>query len=299
MKAVGLRSFTHFTMQKNELVEKIRLSIEDSSTTLWLPNLTADLAKIGWRTLKNDIGSTSSNYGTARILTGNINAPLSIIPFKDKIGNTSFSIELLPKEITDNYTDSQIDFYNAAELTKQPVLDCLTEAIELIKTVQELYKSVFPLTRSIHLIKLTDDNYDVSFSEPQLPFSIFVSIPKKRIKADFLRVAEAIVHEAMHLRLSLIEKIAPLINSNEQEFYSPWKDEYRNSTGILHALYVFKIIETFYRYLEMKQHFSGSDLEFIKNRRNKILLQIKGVNEFSRSCDLTEIGLLLTNRLMG
>ena len=297
MKADGSRWFSLFTMQKNELAEKIKLSIEDASIPLWFPNLTPHLEEIGWQTLKNEFGLTSSNYGTARILSGNINAPRSAITFKDKSGDTPFSIELLPKELTDNYSDSQIDFYNVAELTEQPILDCLTDAIKLIKAVPSLGESVFTLVKSLHLIKLDDDTYDVSFSEPQLPFSIFISIPKNRIKTDSLRVAEAIVHEAMHLQLSLIEKIVPLINSNEQKFYSPWKDEYRNSTGILHALYVFKIIESFYENLELNQYISPINSDFIKKRRSEILVQVNEIKDFSRSPDLTEDGLRLTKRL--
>ena len=284
-------------MKQNELAEKIKLSIEDLSDPLWFPHLTPHLAETGWQSLKNEFGLTASNYGTARIITANVNTPLSVIPFKDKSGKTLFSIELLPEELTDNYSDSQIDFYNLEELTPKPILDCLTDAIELIKSVPNLSESVFTLGNSLHLIKLENDDYDVSFSEPHIPFSIFISIPKNRIKADFLRVAEAIIHEAMHLQLSLVEKVVPLIKSNEQKFYSPWKDEYRNSTGILHALYVFKVIKVFYKQLELRQILS-IELEFIKKRRGEILRQINDSKEFFGNSDLTESGLRLTERLL-
>lgn len=298
MKEDGLHSFTRFTMQKNELAEKIELSIEDKSVPLWFPNLTAHLAKTGWQSLKNEFGLTSSNYGTARILSSKIDTPLSIVSLKDITNFIPIEIELLPKEIADNYSSSQIYFYNAAELTNPLTLKCVSEALELIKTVPSLSKSIFILVNSLHLIKLEDDAYDVSFSEPQLPFSIFVSVPKNRIRSDFLRVAEAIVHEAMHLQLSLIEKVVPLLNLNEKKFYSPWKDEYRDSTGLLHALYVFRVIESFYELLELKQCLPSQNLDFIKNRRRKILQQINEIKEFSRNPDLTEYGLRLTKRLL-
>jgi len=285
-------------MQEIELAEKIKLSIEDSSVPLWFPNLTAHLAEMGWKTLKNEFGLTSSNYGTARILSGKIDTSLLIFSPIDEADFSPIKIELLPKELTDNYTDSEIDFYNAAELKNYHTLECLSGAIELIRTIPSLSESIFALVKSLHLIKLEDDTYDVSFSEPLLPFSIFVSVPRKRMKSDFLRVAEAIVHEAMHLQLSLIEKVMPLINSNEQKFYSPWKDEYRNSTGILHALYVFKVIESFYGHLELKQCLSPFDLDFTKKRHREILLQINEIKDFLKSPDLTEYGLLITKRLL-
>ncbi len=294
MKADDSLWFTLFTMQKDELAEKIRLSIEDSSIPLWFPNLTSSLAETGWESLKNELGLTPSNYGTARILTNKIDASISVFSFS----NIPFSIELLPKDLTDKYSDSQIDFYNAEELSKLTVLDCLAEAVELIKLVPSLSESVFTLVKSLHLIKLADDNYDVSFSEPNLSFSIFISVPKNRIKADSLRVAEAIVHEAMHLQLSLIEKVVLLISSNEQKFYSPWKREYRNSTGILHALYVFRVIESFYKQLKLNNHFALIDVGFIEKREREILLQLSEIKEFSGSSDLTESGFRLTKRLL-
>lgn len=284
-------------MRKNELADKIKLSIEDESLPLWFPNLTPHLAETGWLALENDFGLTSLTYGTARILTGNIDTPLLVIPFKNKSGNELFYIELLPKELTDNYSHAQVGFYNAVELTEQPVLDCLAEAIELIRKVPGLYESVLTLVKSVHLIKLDDDSYDVSFSEPQIPFSIFVSVPKTRIKFDFLRVAEAIVHEVMHLQLSLIEKTVPLISSNEQEFYSPWKDEYRNSTGILHALYVFRVIDYFFQRV-LADSVSDANRYYIQTRQSQIYKQIKEIKSFQSTLTITLLGKLLVIRLL-
>jgi hypothetical protein len=64
-------------MRKDELTEKIKLSIEDSSVPLWFPNLSMNLADAGWQRLKDELGLISPNYGTARILSGRLDAPLS------------------------------------------------------------------------------------------------------------------------------------------------------------------------------------------------------------------------------
>lgn len=297
MKAVGSRSFIHSTMQKNELIKEVELSIEDSSVPLWFPNLATQLAEVGWQTLMSELGLTASSYGTARVITGKTDVPLFVFPSTSKEDFGSIEIELLPKEITDHYSDSQIGFYNALELENQVPLNCLSEAINLIKTIPSLSQSVFTLVKSLHLLKLDDDAYDVSFSEPQVPFSIFISIPKRRVESDFLRVAEAIVHEGMHLQLSLIEKIVPLIKSNEQKFYSPWRDEYRNSTGILHALYVFNVIQSFYT--SLSRSLRSVDLVYIKKRRDEVASQVSKVEDFSQSLDLTQHGLQLVERLLG
>lgn len=229
------------------------------------------------------------------MLARKIDASISLFPS----GKLPFSVELLPKGLLKRYSDSQFDFYTPEELSKLSVLDRVAGAVDLIKLVPTLSKSVFQLVKSVHLIKLDNDAFDVSFSEPRLPFSIFVSVPKNRTKADHLRVAEAIVHEAMHLQLSLKEKLVPLTKSNRQKFYSPWKDQYRNSTGILHALYVFAVIESFYGHLELKRYHSPIDLGFMKSRRNEISLEIDRINGFARSRDLTDYGVSFTKRMLG
>ena len=49
----------------------------------------------------------------------------------------------------------------------------------------------------------------------------------------------------MHLQLSLVERVVPLVLSQRKMYYSPWRDEVRNSEGILQALYVFGVIRLF------------------------------------------------------
>lgn len=281
-------------MQKIELVGEIEASINSKKYSPWFPDLTEPLVAFGWRNLRENTRLSRSDYGTVRVLTNNTNADLSIFSAKNKVfDKASFLIELLSQEIIDSYSDYHVDFYGKTDLEERAVLACLEEAVILIETVPEIYGSVFRLVRSVHLIKIDDDHYDVSFSEPNIPFSIFISVPKNRIKADRIRVAEAIVHEAMHLQLSLIETVVPLIESNERKFYSPWKEEYRNSTGIVHALYVFQVVSAFYIYLRKASGLSSEEKHFIADRQSEILKQVTQISPSLESLSLTRYGRLL------
>jgi HEXXH motif-containing protein len=84
--------------------------------------------------------------------------------------------------------------------------------------------------------------YDVSHSDPELPFCIFISLPQPGEADAALRVAEAILHESMHLQLTMIELCVPLIARDLLGGYSPWKHEVRPVSGLLHGLYVFAVI---------------------------------------------------------
>jgi HEXXH motif-containing protein len=57
-----------------------------------------------------------------------------------------------------------------------------------------------------------------------------------------LRLAESIIHEAMHLQLTFIESHVRLIKSTGATAYSPWKRSGRPAGGLLHGLYVFAVI---------------------------------------------------------
>ena len=106
--------------------------------------------------------------------------------------------------------------------------------------------STTKLIRSLHIIRNDSRGTDMSFSDPELPFSIFVSIPKSDEVFYIERLVESIIHESLHLQLTLIEKKENLYSDKESKTYSPWKNEPRNSVGILHAVYVFSKLKDFW-----------------------------------------------------
>jgi len=290
-------------MAMDDLAERIRASIENPKGDPWFPELTPELTASGWDKLSGKIGLTPDSYGTARVLSRVASGPRNIVrslePCRPNSGkSTTIWIEALPPEVALRYHKAGITFYSPEETLNTPVLTCLDDALSIINRVPSLMRAVAALVRSFHVIKPKDLNNDVSFSEPEVPFSIFVSAPESRIKNDALRVAEAIVHEAMHLQLTLIERIVPLTLPISTKYYSPWRREYRKAQGIVHALYVFRVIA---RVLELVRSARGCPAdwrEHLQKRCTDIGTQFCEIQPFQRCLELTPTGTALVHRLM-
>jgi HEXXH motif-containing protein len=98
----------------------------------------------------------------------------------------------------------------------------------------------------IHLLRAAR-GYDVSHSEPRWRRRIFVSVPERVDDIGALRLAESVVHEAMHLHLTNHEIAEPLVMEFRRRMKSPWRAEPRSYQGVLHGLFVFSCLETYYR----------------------------------------------------
>lgn len=278
----------------SSLVERIVFALRNSSSSPWLPGLTVELVEAGWQDLYNKALLSPDLYGTARVIARDTGAPRTIISWLpmfsgDDRAQTMLQIETLEPEFAHNYNENGVKFYTAGEIYATNVLPQLREAITILKTFPTLLTTVAALVRSIHLLDSGDDDYDVSFSEPHIPFSIFVSVPQVSNAISALRVAEAFVHEAMHLQLTLIEKIVPLITTTRNKYFSPWRREYRTAQGVMHALYVFRVINEFLGMLPTLS-FSAEAKKYIKGRRAEIDTQIQELQSFQNCPELTTEG---------
>lgn len=282
-----------------DLIGSIRRAVLDSENPLWVPDLSQALAERGWKLLNQRFGITRANYGTNRMLFRSSSAPRRVVMTVHEGNDTGASageilVEELPadawRRIAKDAEANRIDEDSAGP-------QILDEAFSAIKEVTTIYGTIFVLIRALHLLRSDDlGEYDISFSEPHLPFSIFVSVPNRRYPADFLRVAEGIVHEAMHLQLTLIEGVALLFRAESAEFYSPWRDEYRPVYGVLHGLYVFGVLREFYgRLLGLGR--LANQQEFLTERYETIGSQLADVIGLESNPALTEFGQALVKRI--
>jgi len=276
------------------LIDRTKSALENFSDCPWLPDLTSDLAEVGRRVLYQKTGLALSNYGTSRVIARSVHAPRNVVAYL----STSWAIEVLDESFARYYKDAGIVFYTVDEISCTNLLKCVEDAIHLIKRVPTLHATVDTLVKSLHLIKPADDDYDVSFSEPQIPFSIFVSVPQQQISTTALQIAEAVVHEAMHLQLTLIEQNVPLTISTSEQYYSPWRKEYRDAQGILHALYVFRVIDRFLEQLALIGRSTDDVMEYIHDRRYDIGKQISEIQSFHQCPALTRVGACFVQRLI-
>ena len=126
--------------------------------------------------------------------------------------------------------------------------ETLAKSLDLIGTVRPLQGTIAGLCRSVHVLVPPAPEVDVSCSEPSLPHSLFVSCPPAPEENRVERLAENVAHEALHLQLSLVERLEPLVEEipREEPVFSPWRGEGRTVRGLLHAVYVFGNLRFFW-----------------------------------------------------
>jgi HEXXH motif-containing protein len=171
----------------------------------------------------------------------------------------------------------------------------ITAANGLVDRAEQLTRfapGLQPIVRSclqeIYSLKAPDDSFDISHSEPRWPTRIFVSFPVSSIVAE-LRVAEAIVHEAMHLNLTFLEGRARLV-ARPRMLYSPWKAEARPASGVVHGLYVFACIYSFFRYLSREVSLDDRQQRHVNQRFVDIKAEVGSIDRSSLLACLTPDG---------
>jgi HEXXH motif-containing protein len=169
--------------------------------------------------------------------------------------------------------------------------------LEVIAPFPFLQSALSQLAWRCHIVLAPSDDYDVSFSDPEIPFSIFVSVPARNDRRSVLRVAENLVHETMHLQLTLFESIRPLVDTTSHwSMYSPWKQQERPAQGVLHGLYVFCVLRWMWREISRTTR-NQTDRDFALRRVSGINDEAFSVRALEESPALTEAGRHFLNGL--
>lgn len=281
----------------NKIHSLILSAIQNPSSPAWFPELTEDLVRYGWQQLYEKYGLQANNYSAAAVLNGgsdHASSDTAIILKPSVKALPPINVYPMPDKIASMYADAAAKPYTTEILQNSTVLQCLQEAMDILAETPTVYETVSCLIASLHILQPDDDDFDISYSLPNIPFSIFVSVPSKRMDNDTLRVAEAILHEAMHLQLTLIEQCVPLIIESNEKYFSPWKNEYRHPRGVLHAIYVFCVIKQFFELL-IERNISKPYNQHLTSRCNLILSQLNEITEFSNCPNFTQEGKYLCN----
>ena len=258
----------------------IREYVEMLATPIaWHETSVETLAKWAETEVLEPFGLNLRSYGSARMYCRDRHLPREWAFRPPLVQGLSFGLEKLPTPLAHLATSSGVSLKKTCDLNEEYVRSVLWSSCNLIKELApELFSSVRMLLRSLHVLESPGRGYDVSFSLPCLPNSIFISIPQPRERDTISRLTEAIVHEVLHLQLSLVERICPVVrNDAEQEFvYSPWRDERRPLGGLIHGLFVFRGLELLWK--RATNNHLVSVFNFAKNR----------VEEIRRQCLLVE-----------
>lgn len=268
----------------------------------WFSGLAVPLAQTRWRLVTEATGLDRHTYGTGRYLAGNVGA------WRDDLARLELplafaapgpiTVETLHGEARDRYAGLGLDFHRDGEADAGLVCARLGEAFERIAQVPGAAEAVGSVLAVLHVARPEGPDYDVSYSDPALPFSIFVGIEGATQPNGDLRLAEGILHECMHLQLTLIEGTIPIISGADEQHYSPWQAKMRPSQGVLHGMYVFRVIQDFHRALLDAGSLLPAERAHLARRIDTIEEEFATVSEFAQSSDLTPTGRRLASALL-
>lgn len=249
----------------------------------WLPGLGARLAE---GLFAEGRGVGSEDYSTAAWLGEGGPSDRLTVP-----GRPSIAIELLPAALSLRFQGPDLD-------------DIADEAPEAVaKALDRLDRggageAVAAVIRSIHCIRSAGPGFDSSHSEPGIPFSVLVSLPAGERHAD-LRLAESLLHEAMHLQLTLVELEAPIVDTEGDAGtgYSPWQRCERPAQGLLHGFFVFSCIRRWLGALDRDPELSRDDRAYVDRRLSEIREELSAVGALEEVDGLTPFGRSLVRSL--
>jgi HEXXH motif-containing protein len=261
----------------------------------WSVSFPARLAEFLERRVLIPKGLSSRRYSTADFLQ-----PAKAKPRIGELGPTwAERVEFLSPNDCTRFEGVGLRFPMDHEAELSQVASLFRDVSALMAVDASLQASVESLVKAVHILKSNGPGYDSSFSDPGIPFSIFISIPDSPERNRELRVFEAIVHECMHLQLTAFELLVPIIQSEgaDARYYSPWKKSLRKVQGVLHGMYVFHVVAHAYSVLIRSRTLIPSERAFARRRLQEIsneLIEVRGVET---SSDLTPAGVALAQAI--
>lgn len=174
-------------------------------------------------------------------------------------------------------------------------VDLFGRAYGLIRLVPQLCAIVAAVVENIHILSAAP-GYDISHSEPCWRSSIFVSVPERDDDVGALRLAESIIHEAMHLHLTNLEALSRLVSDVAGVMASPWRTEARPYQGVLHGLFVFSCLAVYFERVLSGTELVPSARLHVRQRHCDILIEIASIDLDSLCSGLTPEGVELARR---
>jgi HEXXH motif-containing protein len=257
------------------------------------------LAQIGWQQLAAGRQIDVAHYSIANCL-----GIQQVAPTPPKQSTLTIDGTLLLEEPDFEYLQA---FYDEHGLEPLPVAELLTSqapaklrrALAMLAEVAPAHACVLALVHSVQVLRQPDPEIDVSYSHPAVPFSVFVTVCEQDSELAALRVAEALLHETMHLHLTLLESVVDLVQPGSLAvYYSPWRDEDRPVRGVLHGLFVFRAVQAFYQALIAQAGCTGEATNFASERLLSIAQEMQLVADFTQADGLTAAGRQLAANLL-
>lgn len=188
-----------------------------------------------------------------------------------------------------------IDFEDEATAAKGRVI--VADALDIVEAWRpELARELRSICSAIQFVRDPSAHPDkiVSFSDSSVPGALYVSISQSGGLIGAYDLADSLIHEYRHQKLYLFERRHPTTYPGSL-VVSPWREDLRPASGLLHAIFVFVELRRFWEHV--RDHGPA-------RLHNRALAQIddtecnlaKAFNTI-RGCELTKAGRALADLL--
>ncbi len=277
-----------------KLPDFLSSSLIKNSEDPWLPGTEKFLLHYVEGKLLHPRGLVFEDYGTAKYLQQDRRAPRDVVFSLSRLHRPVVIIERLPPEYFAKYSEVGLCQRRWGQRDDDDVVQTIIKALGYFDFCPSLTPIVDAFLRCVHVVQAPGAHIDVSHSDPVVPLSVFVSAPPRQTPHGALRVCESLLHECMHLQLSIVEKHASLVRHHKPVLRSPWRPDLRPPSGLLHGIYVFRAISKFFRWIECVTEIFP-DLEYVERRQQEIATELDIAHSSLRDSDLTPVGRLLLN----
>ncbi len=252
-------------------------------------SLPATLRVYGERALLRSHALTRETYSTQRVLADSSRSLDAVFNTTRVARRNPLLCEAKSTELVRYATVHGLELASDAETNR--AIGLIEAALsDVIEPYPFLRSAVLELVWRCHIVLAQSDEHDVSFSDPAIPFSVFVSAPARNDRNSVLRVAENLIHETLHLQLTLFEGLSPLVNTaSTWSMHSPWKQEQRPVQGLLHGLYVFSVLRWMWRQVSETTQ-NRTERDFALRRIAEIDEEVSSIRALEESPALTEEG---------
>ncbi|HCW1033987.1 cyclophane-forming radical SAM/SPASM peptide maturase YhhB [Pseudomonas aeruginosa] len=169
--------------------------------------------------------------------------------------------------------------------------DLVAKALEIVGTWRPtLLDELLLACSAIQFITDTTAHPEkiVSFSDNSVPGALYVSIVQGDSYIDPYDLADSLIHEHRHQKLYLLERRIDLIESTATKVVSPWREDLRPPSGLLHAIFVFVELRRFWIYAA--EHGPARIYKRAINQITDTDTHLQQAFETIKSCPLTPWG---------
>ena len=190
-----------------------------------------------------------------------------------------------------------IDFDSGA-VSADDAKQVVKAAFEIIRMWRPaLHKELIQTCDAVQFVRDRTAHPDkiISFSDDAVPGALYVSAIQGAGVVDAYDMADSLIHEHRHQKLYLLERLSPTVQPGAAKVVSPWREELRPPSGLLHAVFVFVELRRFWGFVR-----DAGPTELYSRAENQILVTNRRLQQaFAtlRDCPLTVSGRALADTL--